>query len=288
MGMTLPAIQSARHKARSLQCRNNLRQLGLATITFESQHRHFPTNGWGYAWVGDPNRGTGRQQCGGWDYSILPYIETKAVWELGSSATGDDLERQLSDKLKTSVSLLACPSRHGNELTPFLGQVPLRNAWVPQFSFKSDYAGSGGSVPQENLPGPIDDSAAAVREHFAARGGTANGIFFAGSLVRLAEVTDGLSHTYLIGEKFVRTRPALFVYDRDFGNDQSAFLGDDHDNRRWANLAPSPDSDEDHFTQFGSRHGSGWHAVLCDGSIHAYDFHMSLETHQQLANRKDE
>src|SRR5882757_9727629 len=62
VALLLPAIQAARESARRLQCSNNLKQLSLAAVNHHESARHFPTGGWGWWWVGDPDRGFGRNQ----------------------------------------------------------------------------------------------------------------------------------------------------------------------------------------------------------------------------------
>lgn len=75
MALLLPAAQSAREAARRIHCANSVKQLALGCVKHEATHRHFPTGGWGFAWIGDPDRGFGWQQPGGWIFNILPYIE---------------------------------------------------------------------------------------------------------------------------------------------------------------------------------------------------------------------
>src|SRR5690606_33960140 len=81
--MLLPAVQAAREAARITQCANNLRQLGLGAINHEAAHGFYPSSGWGFLWSGDPDRGFGGGQPGGWAYSILPFMEASDIYEIG-------------------------------------------------------------------------------------------------------------------------------------------------------------------------------------------------------------
>ena len=83
IALLLPAIQAAREAARRSQCKNNLKQMGLAAQNHLSTQKCFPSGGWGFLWVGDPDRGYGSNQPGGWQYSILPFIDQRQIREIG-------------------------------------------------------------------------------------------------------------------------------------------------------------------------------------------------------------
>ncbi len=89
IALLLPAVQAAREAARQTQCKNNLKQLALGCLTHESIIKRFPSDGWGYGWTGDADRGTDWRQPGGWIYNILPYVEQQPLHDMGQArATG--------------------------------------------------------------------------------------------------------------------------------------------------------------------------------------------------------
>ena len=83
VALLLPAIQAAREAARRTECKNKLKQMGLAALTHEDTQKHLPTGGWGWRWSGDPDAGYGDRQPSGWYYNILAYTEESAIHDLG-------------------------------------------------------------------------------------------------------------------------------------------------------------------------------------------------------------
>jgi prepilin-type N-terminal cleavage/methylation domain-containing protein len=111
IGLLLPAVQSVREAARRTQCRNNLKQLGLAMHNHHEAFGRFPSGGWGWLWVGEPERGTGPDQPGGWGFNILPYVEQGALHDMGMSLASTARTNAIIERVQTPVALFICPSR---------------------------------------------------------------------------------------------------------------------------------------------------------------------------------
>lgn len=73
VGLLLPAVQAAREAARRMQCSNNLKQLGLAVLNYESTYKHLPSMGY-IGENGAPGLGEGNYTFS-FTMQILPYIE---------------------------------------------------------------------------------------------------------------------------------------------------------------------------------------------------------------------
>ena len=162
ISLLLPAVQAAREAARRAQCNNNLKQLALACLNHESALKHLPTGGWSAAFLGNPDRGAGINQPGGWQYNILPYLEQQAIYSLtaGKAVASPALAAAGATLASTPVSAFYCPSRRqaksypihvsdngklsvGAYFTSAKGDNSLCDAVTTLV--KLDYAASGGS-----------------------------------------------------------------------------------------------------------------------------------------------
>jgi prepilin-type N-terminal cleavage/methylation domain-containing protein len=162
VALLLPAVQAAREAARRAQCKNHLKQIGVASLNFESTHKMLPGAGWSHNSVGDPLRGVGaRKQPGGWIYQILPYIEQQAIYDLPNDGNAAMITPQQRDGAglmeRTPISTFNCPSRRAAQAFVFPSFVIIPGigkrstaSFVPQNSrkqdvyAKSDYAANGG------------------------------------------------------------------------------------------------------------------------------------------------
>jgi prepilin-type N-terminal cleavage/methylation domain-containing protein len=297
VSLLLPAVQAARETGRRTQCQNNLKQIGLAFLLHTEVHKHFPTNGWTCFWLGDPDRGFGPKQPGGWQYNILPFMEEQNLWELGRSMDPLSPSRKTANakRISTPLAAFVCPTRRGAELyplgypsNPIFYSDPILNV------ARSCYAINAGQNFSDPMVGPssIDDTATSwwgnERNRLAR---LANGISFATSEIPPAMVTDGLSRTYMVGEKYIN--PEAYLNGRNEGDNETIFSGANGDNQRWTGTPqgpyfPVPDTvGYPAWLMWGSAHAGVFHMVFCDGSVHAISFEIDGATHAGLAARAD-
>ena len=285
LAVLLPAVQQVRESARRTQCRNHLKQMALAMHNHESTFGRFPGNGWGFVWVGEPDRGTGPEQPGGWVYQILPYIEQGAMRTLGAGLNDYDRRDALGRLTQHSIALLRCPSRPAPLSAPRNPLLFWSNADHYPNEPRTDYAVNEGDFVTNTGPGPFsltegDDPSYAWQDT-----SPATGVCFLRSTIRTGDISDGLTHTYLVGEKHVNRDHYADALDP--GYDQNPYTGVDLDLNRWTHIPPQPDSVASNSRAFGSAHAAGFHMALCDGSVRFISFSTDANLHRQLGNRRD-
>ncbi len=120
MGMVLPAVNGARETARELICTNNLTQLSRATLSHVSSQGYYPSGGWGYYWVGEPDCGYGSQQPGGWFFNVLDYLDQGNTRNAGLGLNGGDRTAALVERMSNPVPIINCPTRRKRNVYPAL------------------------------------------------------------------------------------------------------------------------------------------------------------------------
>lgn len=239
IGLLLPAVEMARESARRNSCANNLKQVGLAVkLHIDAQGGIFPTGGWGDTWMGDPDKGFGTRQPGGWIYNLLPYLEQQNLRDLGKGMKEPEKSAALVKVMQTPLEVFNCPSRRLPRLYPYNGPATLQNLQgvsLPESVAKTDYA--------------INSL-----------------ISYEKSEVILAEIQlkDGLSNTLLAGEKSLDANE--YTTGSAAGDELCMYMGDSTDLRRTA--SGSPTADTHGGTGFGGPHPGGCNVVYCDASVH--------------------
>ncbi len=310
IALLLPAVQSARESARRVQCANNLKQLSLGMVSFETANKHFASGGWGWLWVGDPDRGFNSQnQPGGWIYQTLSFIEQRNLFSLGAGLTATQKANALAQVVQTPLAVHSCPTRRQIVLLPWSGANPSGPAFygsaATPFRAVSDYAACCGDFAYNyEQDGPTSlsegdqwtasDPTWTKYSRFGNPLTNYTGISYMRSQVTMANVTDGASNTYLVGEKYMN--PDANYSGGYWGDDQTMCMGFDDDTYRTtcyqpaSNITSTPQQDTPGnapTSNFGSAHTGGCNMAFCDGSIHVISYGIDPETNRRLGNRND-
>jgi prepilin-type processing-associated H-X9-DG protein len=178
VALLLPAIQAAREAARRSQCSNNLKQLGLGALNYESARKEMPIG----RKKGFNADGSAVSQWGHLAL-ILPYME------------GGNAYQQINFSIPTNNSpvklmkfeFFGCPTdpedRVNNDTC---------SAGIWQDAGRATYFGNGGGLAGETVETPAGSNVWVENN---------NGIFITNRAVKLKEVTDGTSHTALYAER---------------------------------------------------------------------------------------
>jgi prepilin-type N-terminal cleavage/methylation domain-containing protein len=322
IALLLPAVQSAREAARMIECKNRLKQIGLAWMHHHTVHNFFPTGGWGSNWAGDPDQGFDKRQPGGWAYNILPFIEEECIRDVGKGLTygaTPDKKSVLAEAAQSPVSIFLCPSRRPQS-APFVftlqsgGYANIRLNNVPAVS-RGDYCANAGdqmfnselATPQSVTQGN-DNKFQFDRTDDPDLRGYSTGVSFYQSNVPIRKITGGTTHKYMAGEKFLYSDK--YLTGNTDGDNHWLWTGWDDDLYRTAGIfylsnpkpgasTPSPippqrdlpSTSADPTTKkyaadmWGSAHPAVFNMVFCDGSVHSITYGIDLLVHRWHHNR---
>ncbi|MCC9607968.1 DUF1559 domain-containing protein [Blastopirellula sp. JC732] len=191
IALLLPAVQQAREAARRMQCRNNLKQMGLALHNYHDIHGSFPA---GYYRHNDDSSVSAFNGPGwGWGAMILPQIEENNRFDgLSPNTRPASDDASILTYSQSPISAYRCPSTPGgdlNESLPSSSTVPAHglSTYKGVFGDRNTQASYSSTLPNcSYYAGSCVD------------GG--NGVFSPNSKVRFRDITDGTTNTVMVGE----------------------------------------------------------------------------------------
>jgi prepilin-type N-terminal cleavage/methylation domain-containing protein/prepilin-type processing-associated H-X9-DG protein len=297
IGLLLPAIQAAREAARRLQCENNLKQIGVALLNFETAKKIFPP---GYvSHPDDPAMGPVDPDFNdagpgwAWPTFLLPFVEENGLYK------SLNRDRKCWDPVnvtavKTPIAIFLCPSDSGGQNPSAGGPVSLPdiNGQTLAVFGRSNYVSSvGSSTLWCSWPVTIQP----------------NGAIYRNSSTRVADVKDGLSKTVFAGERSSNLADSVWAgivpFSEHFQYPPFISAGSGGTNRPYdgpgafvgAHGGPCPYEDPvvihppnspyGHSDQMQSMHLGGVNIVMGDGSVHFYADEHKLSTWVALISR---
>ncbi|QDT64148.1 DUF1559 domain-containing protein [Calycomorphotria hydatis] len=293
IALLLPAVQQAREAARRSDCKNRMKQIALALHNYHDNFSVFPAGAYHFWGPNDSSSETCRNLAPlpfidkassmPWTVSILPYMEEANLYfefDLDNPGTFgsflsdlDDIAYNNLDPWSRNMPKYQCPS------DPF----------SPPTANNTNYVGVQGG-------GTVTSGGIVCRPTNTNRVFSDNGILYLNSKVRIRDITDGTTNTFMVAE--TKYHPS------------SAFPGATN-YHSWASGAKtSPDyalmatatvaylginvidvpvtSPWDYVTRFqGSFHTGGCNFALADGSIQFISETLDTEIYRRLGQRND-
>ncbi len=219
VSLLLPAVQQAREAARRSQCKNNLKQIGLALHNYHDTHFSFPggyysygtSDGTGPSWANIDPQTWDAAPGWAWGTMLLPFLDQAP---LHNSLDVDQacFSPVNSDSVRTSLSVFLCPSVSGpheeftvrdgagSPLTIGGNQVIFgRSHYVASHGQESCWGDCGASTTGEIFT-DIYTSATTTVQINGNASVVADGPFYRNSATRFRDVTDGTSNSVFLGE----------------------------------------------------------------------------------------
>jgi prepilin-type processing-associated H-X9-DG protein/prepilin-type N-terminal cleavage/methylation domain-containing protein len=313
IGLLLPAVQKVREAANRAQCQNNLKQMGIACHNLHDTYEHFPSNGWGWSWVGEPDRAPDQSQPGGWIYQIMAFMEQQNLQKQGAGLPRAQQLMLNYQMCATVIPMFNCPSRRTGGPWPNSWPTAYYNCsqdgkTTPQAPAKlarADYACNigwpvdangnykeiSGAGEDENGSGPTTLAQGDMPSFWA--GATYNrrwvGVFYQRSQTRIPDITQGTSNVYMIGEKYLN--PTDYFTGQDPADNECMYIGTDNDIER-VTFAPTYDAvpiqDKRGYQNteiFGSAHTGGCNMLFCDGHVEVVTYDVDPLVHARRGDR---
>ncbi len=284
IALLLPAVQKVREAANRMSCQNNLKQIGLAIHNYHDVYNQLP-----------PAR-VGRDAYATWPILVAPFLEAQNLanlWDIHKT-----FQEQSDEARLTTLKVFFCPSRRAPMTSP------------------PDQNGVDGQDGNGHLEGACGDYACCDGDGFDRNTQDANGAMISPLVVNpnvgdnnpypkpilsfrsrtsFEKITDGLSNTFLVGEKHVREGELGWAADGDDDYYSGFSYSSAQRSAGWyidssgarQNKPLMKMTDAASTIRFGSWHTGICNFVFCDGSVHSVPNNIDIDVLRRLAVRND-
>ena len=289
IALLLPAVQQAREAARRSQCKNNLKQLGLAIHNYHDTANTIPP---GYV-SALANGGVGTNW--GWNAMLLPGLDQSALYNQISSTivtgtltgfmqpvTSFPAPTGTNTYLQTKIAALRCPSDTGAETV-----TPLTPGNTPTWG-RSNYMASFG--PNFGISNTLSTPLATITAAVVYNPG---GAFYLNSRRNFSAFTDGLSNTILVGERRAPGLQNTLAVGGDgvwAGSTDGGYIGNSLIMGEMAtpiNSTAATIGTAHHQSGFSSIHVGGAHYLMGDGAVRFISENINTSTYAFLGAISD-
>ncbi|HWL07040.1 MAG TPA: DUF1559 domain-containing protein [Planctomicrobium sp.] len=299
VALLLPAVQQAREAARRSQCKNNLKQIGLAIHNYHDTHNTLPG---GAHCAYDQIR-----HCHVWVEMLLPYMDQATVYNLLNFSENNNSLRNATALNGLKPAVLMCPSDPDSGLFDNVREqnyLPYNTSAPSNFSLGQSYGPSGGPIAQfgcNNCPYSSDSYACKGCGGDCRSGGMSSspvspGMFSMGCTVyRFRDATDGLSNTFLIGENLPAYNSfSMYFHSHAFSLQSTNIPPNHHKIRKTctrscmvtSRCSDDPDC-EGYMAGFKSEHVGGVQMLFGDGTVHFISENIAYTTWNYLGDKAD-
>lgn len=278
IALLLPAVQQAREAARRSQCKNNLKQIGLAMHNYHDVFNTFPPGfisktpcNTAAVWTGCNQGELGLYS---WGAFVLPYVDQSPLYSLlnvGNVTLDQNLANPVTRQaLQQPMTMFMCPSDPGPGLNNFASATN-------NYNFNVTDGTNSYAIARSNYVMVANAWDSTTPPVYPVQYGAAMGVGFQGSKINLRDITDGSSNTLLVGER-------AFVYKSNNRVGGATVIGfsssNNTQNSSWGQKANSMAAvgitynginallgGEHDVRGFSSNHVGGCQFVMCDGSV---------------------
>ncbi len=302
IALLLPAVQQAREAARRSQCKNNLKQIGLAIHNYHDVFGRFPQN-----YEGSRDGANTNATSTSWITASLPYFDQAPLYNTidflnSTAATKNGLDNAAAQIARVKIiSGLLCPSNPQKSVNSGAGNYD-GNGWNGNTRSidlaRTDYVGNmgwvwtgwkdcGADIAQGNAPWVDPGLMYNDNGNSLPRVG---GVFWWRGTAKISDIADGTSTT-------------LAVFENHHWNSSKKYPGEINKATGWftpigaidtamkpinfaaEDIAGNNGADDTRCSSFSSTHVGGAHGLMCDGSVRFFTENIDRNVYMALSTR---